>query len=146
MKIDKKLVRAVKETLNFEQEELDEMVHDSKGDEAATINNDGKIAQTAYLLDLPMETVQLISKGTSIKDIPVDPLPSDVVVVHCSGGVVQWIATNADVRVVISEYDKGEEPDNTAYVDLVQRLPPEADWDADLLATVRAALEEKESN
>ncbi|MHB8069535.1 MAG: hypothetical protein ACYDIC_16710 [Desulfobaccales bacterium] len=36
--------------LALREEELDEMVHDLKGQEAAEINNQGKEAQVAYLL------------------------------------------------------------------------------------------------
>ena len=34
------------------QEELDDLVHDAKGEEAAEINNQGKEAQIDYLLGL----------------------------------------------------------------------------------------------
>lgn len=38
------------ELMQLPQEELEEMVHDLKGEEAAEINNQGKDAQVAYLL------------------------------------------------------------------------------------------------
>lgn len=42
------MTRAELEQLS--EEELDELVHDAKGAEAAEINNQGKEAQIAYLL------------------------------------------------------------------------------------------------
>jgi hypothetical protein len=39
------------ELLEMSEEDLDELVHDLKGEEAATINNQGRDAQIAYILD-----------------------------------------------------------------------------------------------
>jgi hypothetical protein len=39
-----------KELLAMSEEDLDELVHDLKGEEAAAINNQGRDAQIAYVL------------------------------------------------------------------------------------------------
>lgn len=39
-----------KELLAMSEEDLDELVHDLKGEEAADINNQGRDAQIAYIL------------------------------------------------------------------------------------------------
>lgn len=38
------------ELMGMSQEELDELIHDLKGEEAAAINNQGREAQVAYIL------------------------------------------------------------------------------------------------
>ncbi|MCL4502388.1 MAG: hypothetical protein M1438_11140 [Deltaproteobacteria bacterium] len=40
------------ELMSMSEEDLDELVHDLKGEEAAAINNQGRDAQIAYILGL----------------------------------------------------------------------------------------------
>ena len=46
--------------LALNQEDLDDEVHDSKGNEAADINNAGRVSQVAYLLGIEDDEAQAL--------------------------------------------------------------------------------------